>query len=499
MDIKKYIYALIFIGVLNSCDNYLDELPDNRIVPNTLEKLAKLNTSAYSIADYVFTDQLTDLAGPTGNYPAGIGSVPPNTGSNVITPNDFAAYRWQDIPGLFQSTPTFFWNYSYAAIAHVNEVLNVIDETSGNTRHREAIKGEALLLRAYHHFMLVNIFGMHFDENANINLGVPYITSPETSFQPSYKRKTVKEVYDLVEKDLLEGLKLINDDFFKGSKKYHFTKTAGQAFASRFYLWKKDYAKCITYSNLVLGADASEKIINYDRIQGSTYAQIAQLYSSVDRKSNILMGQVYSLYPIFSQGYRLNADDVRNTTRGLFANPMNSTDKRLSIGLYRGGVTTVILPRINRLFERATLSSQTGTYYHIEQLFKMEEVLLNRAEAYLLDDAKNISKALESLNILATNRLNGGKYSLSDGTRNFFNTNGSDVNTVLAAILSERKKEFWMHGLRWFDIKRHNIVVRHQLPKDEGGDMLVLPKGDLRRALQIPQSAIDNGITANPR
>ncbi len=63
-------------------------------------------------------------------------------------------------------------------------------------------------------------------------------------------RKTVAYVYEMIEKDLLEGLPLIKDVSYTVPK-YHFNIAAANAFASRFYLVKRDYAKTLSYANAV--------------------------------------------------------------------------------------------------------------------------------------------------------------------------------------------------------------------------------------------------------
>jgi hypothetical protein len=63
--------------------------------------------------------------------------------------------------------------------------------------------------------------------------------------------------------------------------------------------------------------------------------------------------------------------------------------------------------------------------------------------------------------------------------------------------LEERQKEFIHEGLRWFDIKRFEIPVEHQL---QDGSVVVLEEDDNRKVLQIPQAAIDvGGLEPNPR
>jgi len=63
-------------------------------------------------------------------------------------------------------------------------------------------------------------------------------------------------------------------------------------------------------------------------------------------------------------------------------------------------------------------------------------------------------------------------------------------------LLELRQREFCFDGLRWFDLRRHNIVVKHKM---KNGSTLVLKKQDLRKQLQIPEAAIISGLEQNPR
>ena len=66
------------------------------------------------------------------------------------------------------------------------------------------------------------------------------------NFIKQYSRGTVASVYTNIEKDLMEGLPYIDDKSYSVPK-YHFTKSAANAFAARFFLYKKDYQKVIQY------------------------------------------------------------------------------------------------------------------------------------------------------------------------------------------------------------------------------------------------------------
>lgn len=101
------------------------------------------------------------------------------------------------------------WDAHYNAIAAANQVLQKIEE-AGNPVHMNAYKGEALLCRAYSHFILANLFCVHYNSaTASAELGIPYAVKPETEVRPYYERGTLAETYKHIQEDLEAGLPLI--------------------------------------------------------------------------------------------------------------------------------------------------------------------------------------------------------------------------------------------------------------------------------------------------
>ena len=149
-------------------------------------------------------------------------------------------YLWKTASETYQGTSTNYWNNAYAAIAAANHALEAVEKFEAEDRGEEVrnARGEALLCRAYAHFMLANLFCMPYNPaTADTELGVPYATEPETTLNPLYHRGTLQETYDKIEADLLEGLDLLPASYAKAPA-YHFTRKAAYVFASRFYLWK---------------------------------------------------------------------------------------------------------------------------------------------------------------------------------------------------------------------------------------------------------------------
>ena len=486
-------FIMLFIGT--SCDSFLDEVPDNRVALDDLEKAAQLLTNAYSISSYGFTDWMTDNTG----FIRGVN----------IRPNHNEAYTWQDFTGgpVDQDTPAFFWFQTYNAIAHANEVLAVLEDLPANTEElqerKAAVESEALLTRAYGHFMLVALFGKNYDEGSSGNdPGVPYVETPETVFIAEYERNSVKEVFDKVEADMLRGIELVNDNFFENSGKYHFNSNAALAFASRFYLFKGDYDKCIEYSSRLLGADPSFFIrdLTSEEFQAasSSIEGYPQLYSSPNLASNLLLMRKLSLVqrPDFAHG---PTDDIYGD---LFArNPFDAgvIDQREDPSFVKGNNGS--LPaRYENLFERSGLNSNVGFPYHIALAFRGEEVLLNRVEAYIQQN--RITDAIADLQILTDRRYNNvDDLTLSLALiRNFTGAGPftSDRSAMLEYYLLEKRKEFIIQGMRWFDIRRFELEVRHVL--GDNASVVILRGDDRRKVLQIPESAIDvGGLRPNPR
>jgi starch-binding outer membrane protein, SusD/RagB family len=278
--------------LLSGCDSYLSENPDNRVELNTPQKAAQLLTNAYSAGGYTFTEWMSD-------------NVAFTFGTTKL-PQHVQAFSWDEFTGIDQDTPTSFWTSTYSAIAHANEVLAVVDELDGEKKEKDAVKGEAYLTRAYGHFMLVNVFAKHYNnETASNDLGIPYVDEPETEFVKFYTRLNIDDVYDKIEDDLLEGLDLVDGSFYANSGKYHFTENAALAFASRFYLFKGDYDECLKYSSEMLGGDPDIYVkdipgLLQQRINTEDYIR---LYHSPNDDSNLLLIRQISNFHLPSLGH----------------------------------------------------------------------------------------------------------------------------------------------------------------------------------------------------
>jgi hypothetical protein len=218
-----------------------------------------------------------------------------------------------------EDSPSFVWERCYAAIAAANHALQAIDKLKIEqpTLNLNAQRGEALLCRAYSHFILVNIFCQAYkDETSSANdRGIPYVTKPETTVNGNYTRETVKSVYANIQKDIEDGIGLISDQIYSVPK-YHFNKKAASAFAARFFLYKRDYEKVVAYANEVLTSNPASLMrnwnIDYDNIMAISYD-----YINAQLPCNLLIIPTSSVFfRILGTRYGHNSTAMQGSTIG---------------------------------------------------------------------------------------------------------------------------------------------------------------------------------------
>src|SRR5436190_4932443 len=224
------IIFILSAFLVTGCNKFLDKEPDNRAKLNSPQKVAQLLGSAYPKANYQAMGELSsDNAGDIGTNALDVPDW-------ITLDADLFFYRDNKGSGTNEDTPEGYWFGCYKAIAATNLALDAINHAPDPDNYK-AYKGEALVARAYSHFMLVNFFSKFYNETtSSSDPGIPYVTEPETISIKQYERKTVQYVYDMVEKDLLEGLPLLDDNAYNVPK-FHFNKAAANAFAARFYLY----------------------------------------------------------------------------------------------------------------------------------------------------------------------------------------------------------------------------------------------------------------------
>jgi starch-binding outer membrane protein, SusD/RagB family len=482
---KKFItYISTFsLLALTGCNNYLDTVPDNRTDINTPDKISEILVGAYPNGGYsAFCEIMSDNVSDNYN----------NSNAGIIYSKP---YFWEDVLQLDTDSPQNYWTSCYAAIAAANQALASI-KLLGDTPNLNPQKGEALVARAYAHLMLVSLFSKFYDPaTATTDLGIPYVTEPETIVLKKYDRKTVAFVYEMIEKDLLAGLPLISDQVYKVPA-YHFTQNAANAFASRFYLYKRDYDKVIAYASKVAGtAGFAINMRNWNtNYSTKSFTIVSSQYNQANEKANLLLAETGSYWGRFYRAsIRYGMSEALGRNLFFTANPAGGS---WAYQLY-GNQNGTYLPKYDEYFVRISQSSNIGNGYNMVPLFSTEEVLFNRAEAYLYKgDGTNCLADLNTFLSLRITNYTPASHTLTLAKNNAFYNTTNTSGALLNTIINYRRKEFIHEGMRWFDILRYKIPVTHT---NIDGTSQTLTADDKRKVLQIPQEASLAGIPLNPR
>lgn len=520
---KKYIgFSIIALGLtLTSCDDWLDKLPDNRMELQTPSDVSSLLVSAYPSAHpayllEMYSDNTDECVNPSWSEASRFQAQ---------------AYNWEDITETGEDeSPQELWNRHYLAIASANAAIDLIEGKGSPAEYNEQL-GEALLCRAYAMFQLSTVFCKAYNPaTASTDLGLPYPTHPEKVVGTVYTRGTMEDLYGQIDKDLQRGLPLVSSNYSK--PKFHFNTEAAKAFAARFYLYKGDFAKAITYATEVLGADPTAKARDWDAYAALNMNQQIrpEAWVSADEKCNFLLQTVYSEWGAISGPYRLGdkyAHSYRITydediaSKGPFG-AANSTFKQ------RVWSNTALAKLFHRKvpyeFEYTDLQAGIG-YAHAEYaVFTTEQLLLERAEAYALSG--ELQKAVDDYNTIMKVYQNYPKTFTLKQIVDFYNgvdyytpkkatvkkhfvkpvytidAEGSDQEALLQAILHLRRIMEQGEGYRMQDVKRYGIVIYRRQTNTSYTISAVtdsLTVDDPRRAIQLPQDLITSGLEPNDR
>lgn len=497
------LIGLFFVN----CSGFLDETPDNRTKIDSVDKVGETVTLAYAKTTHVmFSDIMSDNTVDSENI----------TLENV---SNTEAFFWEDIRDENQDSPSSYWFATYKAISQANTAyeaavkLEADLEEKGNTTELKKLrgfKGEALIARAYAHFMLVNLWAKAYNPaTAGTDLGVPYMKDVETELLPKYVRHSVQEVYDFIENDIVEGLALIGnlDRPNKATVKYHFSVISAKAFATRFFLYKGDFEKAIEYSNDVRVDGSNLRDYNYYNEIGPDLTQVE--YAKTSQETNLLVSSVMS-----GMGYEYGkrySMTTKHATDYLISSKSNPFGLEWNYGGYGYTASKMFigLGKYAANFEVTDPTNQTGYRYTNVVLLSRDMLYLDRIEALI--SANRLSDALTMMNTWVIRHTENPRpgtvlreshilnYEPTAKVDPFYINDLSSTQVAYLEYLADlRRRDTHTEGQRWFDVKRYNIEVTHR--NIAGSDRSeTLTKDDFRREIQLPQMAIANGLEANPR
>jgi len=561
---KKYIFGLFALAAafaLTACSDFLDKMPDERTELTTESEVVDLLKGAYPFYNYQYVCELSSDNLIDNNAP----HLPSSPNDKQVENHyNYPTYsRWNDEMFRFENavsatysdreSPGEIWVGFFNSIASVNAALEAIDKIAAKQGIKsraefnrlsdklQAAYGEAMLVRAYDHFILANIFGQAY-KNETVSakeISLPYVTEPETQLTKQYTRLSVKEMYDHIIADMEEGLKYMSDSYLEAPK-YHFNTLAAHAFAARVYLYHHDWDKVIEHANVVLGTDDQSLLrmcMDYSIFENCASADdYAVAWQNPDLNNNLMLLDTYSFYARIIFGYRYSlageaasaAMMVRTNSQlwsGYIVTPIAVVSGMLfSSSTHDYGFFSC---KIQERFQMLDKIAQTGYVHQIIRAFTAMNLLLERAEAYIMkNDLANASHDLQAywnnsietfsakdkeayypryIKNLTDELIKSNFSNTSTATKpncfdnwDFLTQNiSSDIKVSAEAVpymncLNDfRRFENSFEGIRFFDLKRWGMEWTHYYGLEK--TPYVMKGVDTRRALEAPWEALANG------
>ena len=534
MKIKNIIYKgsliLASVAILASCSDQLDTLPDNRTTLDTPKKIAGLLVTAYpDRTPTLFNEWMSDNTDYMGAQ-----NSQGNRGGDQY-------FFWQEQTEGGNDSPEQVWMLYYEGVYKANEALAAIEDQGGpNNDILRNSKGEALLIRAYDHFILANEFCRPYNgKTSTKDAGLYYATgiADFSAAAEQSNRGTVADVYAKIAADIEAGIPLLNDTY--EVPKYHFNKQAAYAFATRFYLYYEKWEKAKEYADKLLGSNPAASLRDYRALQAMPLSKseqavkIAEAYCSASADCNLLVqtsvsnagmalapwltSKRYTLTNYLSETELFQSNNIWGTSSNLIWKPftVNSGENNFAL-----------LMKLPREFEIRNTTTGSGYLRTLNVDFTMDEALLNRAEAEIMlgqNDAACADMTIWMKNFFNTNvtltptsvqtYFKTVPYAYADAAkmvpsfkkhispRFTIDAEGSVQESLLQCLLNFRRIETVHQGMRWMDIRRYNIEIPRRLIGANGKpskNLDWLEKDDPRQVVQIPQSIREAGVAGNP-
>lgn len=497
-----YMLAVLVLFTNSSCKKFLEESSQDEVKPGNIPDLTALMAGEGYPNLVNLTAVLNFISDDIQCY-GGQGQEKFVT----VVRKPKSAFAWEKSMfedlilsgGLSSVGSVNSWQILYKQIAGCNVVLGYVDKVTGTEADKENLRGQALAMRAYYYFILVNMFAKPYNDPASdpkVSLGVPLKLDMEVSDQ-FFARNTLAEVYAQMEKDLLDGA-LLMKNYPKNTGFYKMSELAAYTMLSRLYLYQEQWDKTIEYAGKALAIKSSLTQLSTYTAAGGYYAwnnaftlSANTIYDPIKSKEIIwayepnlvverevfVTGSTLSFTAVLGPPYAPSSELIAlYDSRPVSANEIYLGDLRARLYYIAvvGGFTVIPPATILANFKVSNGGKGGGG-------LRVAELYLNRAEANIRKGGAGLQSALNDLNTLRASRY--------DTRQAYIPVNITDAQELLSFYKEERRRELAFEGHRWFDLRRYGMPsISHYYEEIPGaGQTYTLAEGDSRYTLQIPE------------
>jgi len=485
------LFTLFFSGISLSCEkDYLDTVPTASVDAGSAYATTKNAAAAVNGIYRAFVVRYLGSQGHFG-HPAMM-IILDHLGEDMVIGTTSASWHVNETRWVAHRTDVnvmarFPYELYYRIIGNANIAIENIDKAEGPTADKNNLKGEALALRAFGYFNLVQLYGKRYDatKKPNTQPGVPLVLKPETTGLP---RASVEDVYAQINKDLAEAYPLLRTT---ASFKSHITQRVCRGIQARVALVQGNWADAAKFAaeartGFTLMSEAQyvdgfadisnpEWMWGFDHLEDqSEYFGAYHSYISCNFNSTANRIGPKAINRLIYD--RLPATDVRSRVFVRAPTAANSI-------VPPGGVR---VPYLNQKF-RLPGNPSTSAMGHIPYM-RASEMFLIEAEA----------KAQSGDNTGAQLVLNEYLRRRDPSAVAVTKTGAA----LVEEILFNRRVELWGEGHRFLDLKRLNQPLNRNGAGHIASVALLfdVPAGDVRWEFVIPRRELEanKAMVQNP-
>lgn len=420
---KITLCLLVFACSLlfTSCDDYLDVKPYGRTIPKTAEEFSALLHTRLNDIDSGDDEYIVGNATSDAIWDAACGD---NFETCLKTSTSSLGGWLSTYVGNIVGSTKYVSYYSkpFEYIRDCNIVLSEMEDTGEDA---DKLRATAYAMRAAAYYQLMRIFCEAPRKGEfSSQLGLPIVTTFDLEATPN--RSSLQETIDFIESDLQKSIAYhMTDDI------YRFTEDVANGYLARLYFWTEQWDKALPIAQSIL-----EK---HPLLEGEAYTtMIGEAYDMTGNELLKSYRSGTSSEPFSSAYSGLNSMPVSSRFLSCFSDEEKETDIRYSLSVNSKREATKMFFSGMRAAEFKLIEAEC--YYHLGQT----------------------ANALKSINELRAHRISD--YTpLTEGTLPAISSKeiitqdaeGNALTPLIALILSERRKELFLEGDRFFEQKRN--------------------------------------------
>lgn len=376
----------------------------------------------------------------------------------------------------------------YRCIGNANGIIDNIANATGPEADKNRLKAEALTMRAWSYFNLVQIYAKRY--SAGSQNTQPGVSMPLNAKDTKLPRSTVEQVYSQIIKDLADAVTAFGSASAPPSgpqQKSHLSLKAALAIRAKVALTMQDYVNAAAFAKQVIDLGGHSLMSNaayqagFNDLSNPEWLWGAYVQDDQGDTFGSFHGQI---------SWDGNTTYIRGTPKRINSalyNQITATDVRKK--LWEPNPTSANFPLPASNYSHSPYMSRKFKIRNLPTIgdvpyIRLAEMYLTMAEAYART-GKEV-EARQALYTLAVNRDPSYVLSINTG------------QALIDEIMNQRRVEFWAEGLRWFDLKRLNLpldrtLVPNYVPASAGGLMQV-PAGSNLWEFVLPITEIQ----ANP-